>query len=131
MRTSFTSLSEVADSSEGVSREMGDPWEVPKGPFWTPSRYWSLAILILETLVGSLLVGPERFEQRALSYVAGPSILGLICIWFPEELSQFRGYVGLGRYVDRGTPEQVLFVAGWVALLLPFVFWLLLKLSVG
>ena len=110
---------------------MADPWEMPKGPFWTPARLYSLVILIAEFLLASLLVGPDRFDRRIAGYITTPSIVGLLCIWFPEQLSTFRGYVGLGRFVDRETPEELLFYAGWVALLLPFLLWLVLRFSAG
>jgi len=110
---------------------MTDPWGMPKGPFWSASRVWSLVVFILEWGLASRFLGAEQFQQRVASYSLAPSILGLMCIWFPEQLSRFRGYVGLGRFVDRETPEEILFYAGWIALFVPFGLWLLTKLAAG
>ena len=108
-----------------------DPWEMRKGPFWSPSRAWSLAILVSEILFSSRFAGPYQYEQKVAGYMLAPSILGALCIWFPEQLGGFKGYVGLGRYVDQETQGDVLYYFGWAALVLPFCIWLLTKLMAG
>jgi hypothetical protein len=108
-----------------------DPWEMRKAPFWSPSRAWSLAILVVEIWSTSRLAGPYRFEHETAGYALAPSILGVLCIWFPQQLGRFKGYVSMGRYVDRETPEELLYYAGWAALVLPFCLWMLMNWVAG
>jgi len=104
-----------------------DPWEMRPERFWKLSWISSLAIFCVELWLALRLAGHYQFERRVAGYAIAPSFVGLLCIWFPEQLGSFRGYVGIGRYVDQTTPQTVLYYAGWGALILPFALWVLMS----
>jgi len=101
-------------------------WEMPKGPFWTPSRILSLLIFLVALAFADF---PEDAPRRAAGMASAPLILGLLCIWFPDALSGFRGR-GLGdnwiHTVDRDTPAEVLYWFGWVMLIVPGILFIVL-----
>ena len=108
---------------------MIDPIEIPDPPFWTPSRFCSVVILAAEVRLASLFVGVQQFDPKVTTYVLAPSLLGMLCIWFPEQLSRLREYVGLDRQVlDSDEPRELVYYAGWIVLLLPFLLWMVTNL---
>jgi hypothetical protein len=108
---------------------MIDPMEIPKAPFWTVSRFCSVVILAAEFRLASLLVGAEPFDPKIASYVLAPSFIGMLCIWFPKELNRLREYVGGEQVAESRSPQELLYYAGWIVLLLPFLLWMLLNPS--
>lgn len=107
---------------------MIDPLEIPKAPFWTPSRFCSVVILAAEFRLASLFVGAEQFDPKIASFVLAPSLVGMLCIWFPRQLSRLGQNAGL-EVVERRAHVELLYYAGWIVLFLPFLLWMLLNLS--
>jgi len=107
---------------------MIDPFEIPKAPFWTPSRFCSVVILAAEFRLASLLVGADQFDPRIASFVLLPCLMGMLCIWFPEQLSRLRQQVGgLQQLLEARARKELLYYAGWIVLFLPFLVWMLLN----
>lgn len=58
--------------------------------------------------------------------ISGPSAVApvlilllpaLALIWFADELSEFTGFVGNGRQIDRSSPAFIIAGFGWTALI--------------
>jgi len=90
-------------------------------PFWTASRVASGAVVVVYVVVAALYWGGGMAVR-----VAGFCVLPVACIWFSDVMGRYRG-IGL-RFpvgITSESPPSILFVVGWLLLLLPALLGLL------
>ena len=88
---------------------------LPEERFWTPSKLLSGSIALVCVALGVLLDSPATgFE------VGVGAAFPLMCIWVPEIMGAYGGSgVLLGRPITRPSPSGLVYVLGWLLLLLP------------
>jgi hypothetical protein len=90
----------------------------------TFGKILSLLIAIGYVVVAIVAEGGVSRDLWSLLVLLFP--LGLI--WFADELSVFRGYVGRGGDIDEDTPAILISIMGWLFLVgMPVLFYLLGK----
>jgi hypothetical protein len=78
------------------------------------ARVASLAVTLAYVVSAYFLIGWVRAIE-----VAGCALLPLACIWFPDAMGSYTGFVGVGRFVSEESSGPGIFFMGWVVLLLP------------
>jgi len=86
---------------------------------------------LLSLVVAGIYILIAYFGGRAVEGFTGilgiSLILGLLCIWFGDELGGMVGYLGHGRITSR-TPGEIVRFVGWLLLaLLPIIGYILHK----
>ena len=55
-------------------------------------------------------------------------VLPMGCIWFPEPLGDYVGFVSSGRFITEASPAGAVAFMGWVLLLLPVAGYVVVRL---
>src|SRR5437899_3091533 len=55
-------------------------------------------------------------------------LLPLACIWFPDALGTYTGFVGLSGFIGQESSGRGVFIVGWVVLFLFIAIWAILVL---
>ena len=79
------------------------------------SRTISIVIAVACLIFYSCVGGLEGFLK-----VAAFLVISLCCIWFPDAMGSYTGWVGRG-HITRTTPAGIVFFLGWAFLLIPFL----------
>jgi len=79
---------------------------------------------ILSTLIGVSYVGFIFSSDggEAALYVFAYILVPLGCIWFSESIGEYTGIMGQGPAITATTPGWLVAIGGWILLLLPLVF---------
>jgi hypothetical protein len=87
------------------------------------SRLASSALVAGYLVIGMLAGGPGE-TLKVLAFCVVP----LACIWFPEALGDYTGYLVFDR-ITKASPSIFVWFMGWVVLLLPLIVALILWLE--
>jgi len=80
------------------------------------NRLFSLAIASL-----SVWLMYSRVESgAAVNRLVGVMLIAMICIWFGEQVGEFKGFFR-GHYVSTTTPGCLVIAVGWMLLILTSV----------
>jgi hypothetical protein len=80
------------------------------------SRALSLLLAVAYVIAASLDSG-----QKTAIQTSALLLLPLACIWFPQTLASYTGFIGRGQYIDRESSPIMVWFLGWVLILLPFI----------
>ena len=81
--------------------------------FWSPSRVISALVAVAYTVTGYRAGGLSTGLD-----VFGCALFPVACIWFPDLLGSYVGWLGRTN-ITRASPEVAVAFLGWVVLLLP------------
>jgi hypothetical protein len=85
-----------------------------------PKRRWSRVLsasIAVAYVVGAYLNADIKTTIEVCMFC----VLPLGCIWFPQALGDYVGFVGSGRFITAASPAGGIAFMGWVLLLLPAV----------
>lgn len=90
---------------------------LPVESFWTPGKVISGSIAGLYILASAILRSPaDTFE------VALICVIPVLMIWMPEIMGRYEGWgVMYGRPITKKTPASLVWLGGWLVLLLPAI----------
>jgi len=83
----------------------------------------SSAIAATYLIIASLSGGGYALRKTALFLT-----LPLTCIWFSDEMGQYKGFMR-NRYIDEPTPGCFIALGGWLILALPAITQLIIYLN--
>jgi hypothetical protein len=90
--------------------------------FWTLPRFLS-ALVVLGYMVLALHFRDGACAAKLFLYC----LLPIFCIWFPDAMGRYRGVgVAFPQKVTDESPPSIVFMLGWVLLLLPALIVLLM-----
>jgi Zn-finger nucleic acid-binding protein len=102
---------ETSDNLDAAVSELASKWSRSA----VDTRIsWSRPLFSL--LAGLYLVSALKHGDLATTQMLMFCVLPMACIWFPDALG---GYIG-GR-IDRESPPRLVFILGWVILLVPLL----------
>jgi hypothetical protein len=94
---------------------------LPVESFWTTGKVISGVIALVYVALALVFLGPPD----ALETVASCAV-PILMIWMPEMMGDYTGWGVLhGRPIARPSPAGLVWLAGWVTLLLPPVLMLI------
>ncbi|MBN2455927.1 MAG: hypothetical protein JXB29_05235 [Sedimentisphaerales bacterium] len=92
---------------------------------------WLSRIISLMLFLGNfgvaLLIKDEKV-QDVFGRVSGAGLMGVICVWFGDEMGNWMGTFRLHQ-VTAPTPGGVVRFMGWVLLFVPYIAFLIYKFS--
>jgi hypothetical protein len=86
---------------------------LPDEPFWRLDRVISFGIAMVYGVV------IYKADKGNLAGFAILVIGSLVCIWFPDIIGDATGTITGRPAITKGTPEKIVYFAGWAMLLFP------------
>jgi hypothetical protein len=83
---------------------------------WIP-RSISL-VLFLGNFILPLFL--DKGEASAFGRICGAALIGLICVWWGDEMAQYTGFFHFRKVTSPSSPGPVKFM-GWVLLSIPYI----------
>src|SRR5262245_20932893 len=103
--------------------QVDDEYLVPPRSRWSLSRVLSTSIC-LAYVVGAYLETNVKTTIEVIMFCALP----MGCIWFPQAMGDYVGFVGSGRFITAASPAAAVAFMGWVVLLLPVIAYVVVRL---
>ena len=103
--------------------QVDDEYLVPPKTNWSLSRVLSTAICIAY-IVGAYSHANMKTTIEVMMFC----VLPMGCIWFPEPLGDYVGFVSSGRFITEASPAGAVAFMGWVLLLLPVAGYVVVRL---
>ncbi len=96
--------------------QVDDEYLIPPKSGWSLSRILSTTVSVVY-IVGAYL----HADIKTTIEVSMFCVLPLGCIWFPQALGDYLGFVSSGRFITEASPAGGVAFMGWVLLLLPAI----------
>jgi len=88
---------------------------LPDEQFWTAGKVVSAGIALVYVVVALVVLGPPDALETALSCA-----VPILMIWMPEMMGGYSGWGVLhGRPIIRPSPAGLVWIVGWLMLVLP------------
>jgi hypothetical protein len=103
--------------------QVDDEYLIPPKTRWSLSRLLSTCICLVY-VAGAYLYADIKTTIEVIMFC----VLPMGCIWFPEALGDYIGFVGSGRFITEASPAGAVAFMGWVVLLLPVIAYVVVRL---